>query len=168
MKKFLLLVTLAITAMTTAWAATDGKTYDEVNGLKCVNLWIMDRVHTPAEFNASPLSQGTYARMATMNEGIVYVSRSGAQLAVTAEGDSILQCVVYRFDAVTDIPFIIARFTFLVRAISLNLSRIIQDWYRTAFNRKEELTSDGRANISSTLLRKNYPTLKIYLQNLKK
>lgn len=101
MKKFLLLVTLAITAMTTAWAATDGKTYDEVNGLKCVNLWIMDRVHTPAEFNASPLSQGTYARMATMNEGIVYVSRSGAQLAVTAEGDSILQCVVYRFDAVT-------------------------------------------------------------------
>lgn len=50
--------------------------------------------------------------------------------------------------------------------ISLNLSRIIQDWYRTTPNWKEELTSDGRANISSTLLRENYPTLKVYLQNI--
>ena len=50
--------------------------------------------------------------------------------------------------------------------ISLNLSRIIQDWYRTTPNWKEELTSDGRANISSTLLKENYPTLKIYLQNI--
>ena len=50
--------------------------------------------------------------------------------------------------------------------ISLNLSRIIQDWYRTAPNWKEELTSYGRANISSTLLRENYPTLKVYLQNI--
>ena len=50
--------------------------------------------------------------------------------------------------------------------ISLNLSRIIQDWYRTIPNWKEELTSDGRANISSTLLKENYPTLKKYLQNI--
>ena len=50
--------------------------------------------------------------------------------------------------------------------ISLNLSRIIQDWYRTTPNWKKELTSDGRANISSTLLRENYPTLKVYLQNI--
>ena len=50
--------------------------------------------------------------------------------------------------------------------ISLNLSRIIQDWYRTTPNWKEELTSDGRANISNTLLRENYPTLKVYLQNI--
>ncbi len=101
MKKFLLLCTMALTAMASAWAATDGQTYEPVNDIKIKNLWIMDRVHTPAEFNASPLSQGTYARMATMNEGVVYVSRSGAQLAVTEENDSILQCVVYRFDANT-------------------------------------------------------------------
>ena len=50
--------------------------------------------------------------------------------------------------------------------ISLNLSRIIQDWYRTTPNWKKELTSNGRANISSTLLRENYPTLKVYLQNI--
>ena len=50
--------------------------------------------------------------------------------------------------------------------ITLNLNRIIQDWYRTSFNWKNELTSDGRADISNTLLRENYPTLKVYLQNI--
>ena len=50
--------------------------------------------------------------------------------------------------------------------ITLNLNRIIQDWYRTAPNWKDELTTDGRANISSTLLKENYPTLKVYLQNI--
>ncbi|WP_407405225.1 dockerin type I domain-containing protein [Sodaliphilus sp.] len=101
MKKFLLLASMAVTAMASAWATTDGKVYEPVNDIKIKNLWIMDRVHTPAEFNASPLSQGTYARMATMKDNVVYVSRSGAQLAVTEENDSILQCVVYRFDALT-------------------------------------------------------------------
>lgn len=50
--------------------------------------------------------------------------------------------------------------------ITLNLNRIIQDWYRTSFNWKNELTSDGRADISNTLLKENYPTLKVYLQNI--
>lgn len=50
--------------------------------------------------------------------------------------------------------------------ITLNLSRIIQDWYRTGSNWKEELTSDGKANISSTLLKENYPTLKKYIENI--
>lgn len=50
--------------------------------------------------------------------------------------------------------------------ITLNLNRIIQDWYRTASNWKDELTTDGRADISSTLLKENYPTLKVYLQNI--
>ncbi|MCQ2288823.1 MAG: dockerin type I repeat-containing protein [Muribaculaceae bacterium] len=101
MKKFLLLCTMAITAMASAWAVTDGKTYEPVNDIKIKNLWIMDRVHTPAEFNASPLSQGTYARMATLKDDVVYVSRSGAQMAITETNDTILQCVVYRFNALT-------------------------------------------------------------------
>ena len=50
--------------------------------------------------------------------------------------------------------------------ITLNLNRIIQDWYRTAPNWKDELTTDGRANISSTLLKENYLTLKVYLQDI--
>ena len=50
--------------------------------------------------------------------------------------------------------------------ITLNLNRIIQDWYRTAHNWKDELTTDGRANISSTLLKENYLTLKVYLQDI--
>ena len=101
MKKFLLLISMALVAMTSAWAVTDGQKYEPVNDIKLVNMWILDRVHTPNEFNASPLSQGTYARMATLNNGVVYVSRSGAQLAITEAGDSILQCVIYRFDANT-------------------------------------------------------------------
>ena len=50
--------------------------------------------------------------------------------------------------------------------ITLNLNRIIQDWYRTGSNWKEELTLDGKANISPTLLKENYPTIKKFIENI--
>lgn len=50
--------------------------------------------------------------------------------------------------------------------ITLNLSRIIQDWYRTNTDWRNELTSNGTADISSTLLKENYPTLKKYLEDI--
>ena len=49
MKKFLLVAALALITAVSVMAKTDGQTYEPVNDLKLVNLWIQDRVHTPDE-----------------------------------------------------------------------------------------------------------------------
>ena len=50
MKKFLLTAALALVAFASAFAVTDGQTYEPVNGIKIVNSWILDRFHTPTVF----------------------------------------------------------------------------------------------------------------------
>ena len=99
MKKILLSVALAVMGMASSHAAVDGQTYQEVDGIKIVNQWIFDRVHTGAEFDKSPIANN-YARTAVMSNGVIYVARSQAQLAVVGK-DSIQQAVIYRFDAAT-------------------------------------------------------------------
>ncbi|MBO6250201.1 MAG: dockerin type I repeat-containing protein [Muribaculaceae bacterium] len=101
MKKSLL--TLALMALTCAcaWAVvTDGQTYQEVDGVKCVNQWMFDRVHAGKAYVNHPLAN-TKARTATLNEGIVYVAHSEAKLIVVAPGDTVMGAVIYRFDAKT-------------------------------------------------------------------
>ena len=46
MKKSLLLLFVVFVSALGAMAVTDGQTYPEVNGIKIVNKWIFDRVHT--------------------------------------------------------------------------------------------------------------------------
>ncbi len=97
MKKALLLfIAMAATALGAA-AVTDGQKYDVVNGLKITNLWIFDRFHTGTAFSGSAIDNQR-ARTATMDQGIIYVSRSEEQLVVEGS-DSIMQSVIHRYSA---------------------------------------------------------------------
>lgn len=75
MKKFLLSASVLMLA-STAFAATDGQTYEPKNGYTCENLWVFDRFHTPDEYGASKIAS-TNARTATTDGKIVYVGLSG-------------------------------------------------------------------------------------------
>lgn len=97
MRKSLLLFITLLTAALSAWAITDGQTYSEVNGIKIVNQWIFDRVHTPAAYTNSPICNQR-ARTATMDQGIIYVARS-EERAVIIGNDTISQSVIHRFSA---------------------------------------------------------------------
>ena len=69
MKKFLLSALVALMAVS-ASAITDGQVYEEVNGIKCVNKWIISRVHSgELAYNALPIATN-YARSAVMHDGV--------------------------------------------------------------------------------------------------
>ena len=79
MKKLLLLTLLLASVVATAWAVTDGVTYEEVNGIKIKNLWIQDRAHTMDVWSNKPYCN-TSARTAVMADGYIYIARSNANL----------------------------------------------------------------------------------------
>ena len=95
-KSLLLFITLFSTALM-AMAVTDGQTYPEVNGIKIVNQWIFDRVHCGTAYTSNDICSQR-ARTATMDNGIIYVSRSEEKLVVVGS-DSIMQSVIHRFSA---------------------------------------------------------------------
>ena len=95
MKKFLLSALVALMAVS-ASAITDGQVYEEVNGIKCVNKWIISRVHSgELAYNALPIATN-YARSAVMHDGVVYISVTGARVV---PNDTILQSIVYKYSA---------------------------------------------------------------------
>ena len=57
MKKSLLLASMALAAASSAFAVTDGFTYEPVNGLTCVNKWIDDRTSNIDGWNALPFAE---------------------------------------------------------------------------------------------------------------
>ena len=75
MKKFLLSASVLILA-STAFAATDGQTYEPKNGYTCENLWVFDRFHTGEAYGASKIAVAQ-ARTATTDGETVYVGLSG-------------------------------------------------------------------------------------------
>ena len=95
MKKFLLLTLAAITASLSALAITDGQTYDPVNDIKIVNKWIFDRVHCGTAYTDNVICNQR-ARTATMDQGIIYVSRSEERTVIEGT-DTIAQSVIHRF-----------------------------------------------------------------------
>ena len=95
MKKFLLSALVALMAVS-ASAITDGQVYEEVNGIKCANKWIISRVHSgELAYNALPIATN-YARSAVMHDGVVYISVTGARVV---PNDTILQSIVYKYSA---------------------------------------------------------------------
>ena len=103
MKKSLLLLLLAVMASAIgAKAVTDGQTYAEVNGIKIVNQWIFDRVHSGTDYTSNAICNQR-ARTATMDQGIIYVARS-EELAVIIGSDTISQSVIHRFSAIDGSP----------------------------------------------------------------
>ena len=103
MKKFLLVAALALITAVSVMAKTDGQTYEPVNDLKLVNLWIQDRVHTPDVLPKKDYCN-TRARTAVMTNGVIDIARSEAKQVVVEKAtgnDTIQQAVVYRLDAKT-------------------------------------------------------------------
>ena len=97
MKKSLLLFVTLLAAALSAWAVTDGQTYPEVNGIKIVNQWIFDRVHSGNDYTSNAICNQR-ARTATMDQGIIYVARS-EERAVIIGTDTVAQSVIHRFSA---------------------------------------------------------------------
>ena len=95
-KSFLLLFTLFMASFA-AMAVTDGQTYEPVNGIKIVNQWIFDRVHSQTDYTSNDICNQR-ARTATMDQGIIYVARS-EERAVIIGSDTISQSVIHRFSA---------------------------------------------------------------------
>ena len=99
MKKLLLLTLLLASTVATAWAVTDGVTYEEVNGIKIKNLWIQDRAHTMDVWSNKPYCN-TSARTAVMADGYIYIARSNANTVIQGT-DTLAQSVIYKLDAAT-------------------------------------------------------------------
>ena len=97
MKKSLLLLFVVFVSALGAMAVTDGQTYPEVNGIKIVNKWIFDRVHSGTDYTGNVICNAR-ARTATMDQGIIYVARS-EEKAVVIGTDTIAQSVIHRFSA---------------------------------------------------------------------
>ena len=87
---------VAVAALS-ALAVTDGQTYPEVNGIKIVNQWIFDRVHSGTAYTSNDICNQR-ARTAKMDQGIIYVARS-EERAVIIGTDTISQSVIHRFKA---------------------------------------------------------------------
>ena len=97
MKKIILSLLTIMTAALGAQAITDGQTYSEVNGIKIVNQWILDRVHAGSAYTSLDICNQR-ARTATMDQGIIYVARS-EERAVIIGTDTISQSIIHRFSA---------------------------------------------------------------------
>ena len=97
MKKSLLLLIACVVTVLSSHAITDKQTYPVVDGLKITNQWIFDRVHAGTAYTSNDICNQR-ARTATMDQGIIYVSRSEEKLVVEGT-DSIMQSVIHRFSA---------------------------------------------------------------------
>ncbi len=97
MKKLILFLLVAASAVATTWAVTDGVNYEPVNGINIVNLWIQDRVHTPSEWSNQPYCN-TNARTSVMHDGFIYIARSQANTVILGT-DTLTQSVVYKLNA---------------------------------------------------------------------
>ena len=80
-----------------AWAVTDGVTYEPVNGISIKNMWIQDRAHTPDVWSNQPYCN-TSARTAVMKDGYIYIARSNANTVIQGT-DTLSQSVIYKVNA---------------------------------------------------------------------
>lgn len=95
-KIVLLLLFLAILFPLKTKAIVDNQVYESVNGINIANMWIFDRVHTPASYTANAICNQR-ARMATMIDGVIYVGRSEEVLCYV-DGEQSYQSVIHRFN----------------------------------------------------------------------
>lgn len=79
MKKLLLSASMLMLAGASAFAVTDGQTYEAIDGINCENLWVFDRQHTESAYTANPIggAAGKNARTATTDGTTIYVGLSG-------------------------------------------------------------------------------------------
>ena len=97
MKNFLLFALLMASTVVSAWAVTDGVSYEPVNGISIKNVWIQDRAHTPEVWGNQPYCN-TSARTAVMHDGYIYIARSNANTVIQGT-DTLSQSVIYKVNA---------------------------------------------------------------------
>lgn len=93
MKKFLLSASILMMASASAFAATDGQTYEEMDGFTCENLWVLDRIHTEEAYMASPLNT-QQSRTCCTDGKLIWVTVNGA-------APDYAQSVLYAYDVKT-------------------------------------------------------------------
>lgn len=81
MKKFLLSASILMMASASAFAVTDGQTYEKIDGLTCENLWVFDRNHTGEAYAANAIYNKA-ARTATTDGTTIYVGLSGETASI--------------------------------------------------------------------------------------
>ena len=92
MKKLLLLIAglLVCTSVSAGDWPIDPNKYDEIDGIKIQNVFIHDRFHDRAAFEADQdLCLNNYARTAVLKDGIVYIAHSTTEYIVVAPGDTV-------------------------------------------------------------------------------
>ncbi len=103
MKKFLLSAMAILAAATPAFAATatDGDSYEAVNGITAKNLWMYSR--TVGNFADLSLGNTTSSRTATIYDGVVYIGDSSNDDAsiVDSEGKAIGCASIVKYDSET-------------------------------------------------------------------
>ena len=83
MKKLLLSASLLLAA-STAFAVTDGQTYEAKKGLTITNLWTIDRTHNAADYEKLAIANKS-ARTAATDGKVVYVGLSMEEGQTTLE-----------------------------------------------------------------------------------
>lgn len=76
MKKLLLSASMLMLAGASAFAVTDGQTYESIDGFNCENLWVFDRFHAEEAYMGNPIASKN-ARTATTDGTTIYVGLSG-------------------------------------------------------------------------------------------
>lgn len=81
MKKLLLSASMLMLAGASAFAVTDGQTYESIDGFNCENLWVFDRFHAEEAYMDNPIAS-TKARTATTDGSTIYVGLSGETASI--------------------------------------------------------------------------------------
>lgn len=81
MKKLLLSASMLMLAGASAFAVTDGQTYESIDGFNCENLWVFDRFHAEEAYMGNPIASKN-ARTATTDGTTIYVGLSGETASI--------------------------------------------------------------------------------------
>lgn len=81
MKKLLLSASMLMLAGASAFAVTDGQTYESIDGFNCENLWVFDRFHAEEAYMGNPIASKN-ARTATTDGSTIYVGLSGETASI--------------------------------------------------------------------------------------
>lgn len=171
MKKSLLLLSVALMAVTSAFGAPkDPATYAKYGDLEIKNLWLFDRMTDATNYQKAPIAN-TADRMAVLYNGVVYVASSAADdpevVSVAADGTKKpLECgTLYKYDSQTGdylgaIKLTIdgARYTGLLCVNSVGVDNFGHLWVapyndanKTEFNVYSVDTATGAMTLQGTL-----------------
>ena len=101
MKKIYSLAAVALMTLS-ASAATDGRSYETTNGIKCENVWIYATNYNKSDLTAIDFLNTNKCRTAALHDGYVYVGNSTNYDGIVGSDGKSVDCAgVEVFDAKT-------------------------------------------------------------------